>query len=181
MKYGFALLLASFFYCNAHAAEAERPKNIQVGIGSYAISIVYDNSFYGDDNLSGSTLALRGIFSDNFALQGNFYSTEHEDTSLLDNNGTDILVYFGSGLQSTGLKLYAGGGLFRETWDLLGYTVDFNGFQFSGGIGYNWDIFAIDFILSLRDSSDYEDFVSSGGGSVTAAAASGSLQFSARF
>jgi len=180
MKYGFALLLASFFYCNAHAAEAERPKYVQVGIGSYALSIVYDNSFYGDDNLSGSTLALRGIFSDNFALQGNFYSTEHEDTSLLDNNGTDILVYFGSGLQSTGLKLYAGGGLFRETWDMLGYKVDFNGFQFSGGIGYNWDIFAIDFILSLRDSSDYENFVSSSG-SVTAAAASGSLQFSARF
>lgn len=179
MKYSLTLLLVSLFSLNSYADETEQPKMLQVGFGTYAISIAYDESGWVDDELSGITFAVRGTPTNNFAIHANFYDTDHDDFSAINNTGTDIVVYFGNNLQSKGLKLYAGAGIFKETWELIGYKFDFSGFQLSGGIGHNWDNFAIDFILSLRDPSDYED--ENVGGSVTASAASGSLQVSARF
>lgn len=182
MKNLLALFLSSFLSFSAYADETADPKMLQVGFGTYVIVVGYDDAYYEEDVLTGITLAIRGSLSDNFAIHGNFYSTDHEDLSAIENTGTDIIAYFGKGLQSKGFKVYAGGGIFNETWELSGYEVDFSGIQFSGGIGHNWDNVAIDFMLSIRDPSDYEDFIyDSLGGSVTAAAVSGSMQLSARF
>jgi hypothetical protein len=50
----------------------------------------------------------------------------------------------------------------------------------SGGIGYNWQNVALDFVLAFREKSDYEDMLVGTGVNVDAAA-SGSLILSARF
>jgi hypothetical protein len=50
------------------------------------------------------------------------------------------------------------------------------------GLGYNWEKIALDFWISVRDASDYEDMVSdSVGFSSDAAASSGALMLGYRF
>ena len=182
MKITLAILFASFLPFITHASETENPKTLQVGFGTYALVIAYDDPYTGNDELSGTTLAIRAAVTDSFALHANVYSTTHDDDSLIDNSGYDIVAYIGSRLQSTGIKVYAGGGIYSETRELSSYEVDFNGLQVSGGMGYSWENVSLDFILSLRESSDYEQFIyDTLNISVTSAAVSGSLLLSARF
>jgi hypothetical protein len=92
-------------------------------------------------------------------FKGAYYSTEHDDFSDLEADGFDLALYLGTGLASKGFKAYVGGGIFNETWELFGAEEDFSGIQVTGGIGYNWDNIALDFIVGIRDPSDYEDFI----------------------
>ncbi|MCW8910782.1 MAG: hypothetical protein OQK76_09215 [Gammaproteobacteria bacterium] len=166
----------------AHASEAYDSKPLQIGFGTYAVVVAYDAPYLANDELSGTTLAIRAAVTDNFAFHANFYSTTHDTFSSIDSSGSDISVYFGRRLKYTGFKVYGGGGIFNDTWELSGYDVKFNGIQLSGGIGYNWEHISVEFILSLRDSSDYEQFIyDTLNTHVTAAAATGSLLVSARF
>jgi hypothetical protein len=80
--------------------------------------------------------------------------------SALDDTGTDLVIYFGTGLASHGFKAYTGGVIFTE----------------------NRDPVALDFVLGIRDSSDYEDFIQRALFiNADAAAISDSLILSARF
>jgi hypothetical protein len=165
---------------NALADEME--KKFTVGIGTYALNIAYDNAPAGsDDELSGFGLSASYAFADVFGIRGELYSLNHDDFSNIDDSGIDIVAYIGTNLAKQGFKAYIGGGLFNETWKFGPTEEDFNGLQLSGGIGYNWDVVALDFVLGIRDPSDYEDLLQSIGISTDAAAASGSLILSGRF
>ena len=182
MKMKLAVLLGLLLSFSSYTATAGDNKKLQLGFGTYAIVIGYDEPYYEDDELSGTTLAIRGVMSDNFAIHGNLYSTDHDDFSDIENDGFDLVAYFGNRLQSQGFKIYAGGGIYNETWELYGVEFDFSGIQLSGGIGHNWENVALDLMLSIREASDYEDFIfDNGGGNVTAAGVSSSLQIAVRF
>jgi len=181
MKTTLAILFFSFLPFITHASNIDDPKMLQVGVGTYALVIAYDDNT-ANDELSGTTLAIRAAVTDNFALHANFYSTTHDDLSSIDNSGIDVVAYIGKRFQSTGLKVYAGAGIFNETWESSNIEFDFNGLQLSGGIGYSWESVSLDFMLSLRDSTDYEEFIyDTLNVNVTSAAVSGSLLLSARF
>ena len=51
----------------------------------------------------------------------------------------------------------------------------------NGGLGYNWEVVALDFVLGIRGTSDYEDSLQDAGISSDVTAVSGSLILSARF
>jgi hypothetical protein len=183
MKLHILLIFASLITLLSLDAKAEGvEKKFNVGIGTYALKVAYDGPYLLDDDLSGIGISVSYAFSDQFALRGEYYTLDHDDISALDDTGIDLVIYFGTGLATHGFKAYIGGGIFNETWELLGYEEDFSGLQINGGIGYNWDPVALDFVLGIRDSSDYEDFIQRALFiNVDAAAISGSLILSARF
>jgi hypothetical protein len=176
MKFHILLIFASLITLLSLDAKAEGvEKKFNVGIGTYALKVAYDD-------LSGIGISVSYAFSDQFALRGEYYTLDHDDISALDDTGIDLVTYFGTGLATHGFKAYIGGGIFNETWELLGYEEDFSGLQINGGIGYNWDPVALDFVPGIRDSGDYEDFIQRALFiNVDAAAISGSLILSARF
>jgi len=158
-------------------------KPFTIGIGTYATTIAYDNSLLKDDELSGFSLSFGYAVFDQFALRGSYFSLEHDDLSDLESKGIDLLGYLGTGLATHGFKAFIGGGFFSDKWQLGSVSETFNGLQLSGGIGYNWDSVSLDFILGIRDASDYEDLVNQAFpfNPVSAVAVSGSLLLSYRF
>ena len=178
-----SLLLASLSLNANVTAAAETMKPFTIGIGTYFSTITYDNSLIKDDDFSGLALSFGYAVSDQFAFRGNYFSLENDDFSDLESKGIDLLGYLGTGLATPGFKAYVGGGYFSDKWELGSVDETFKGLQLSGGIGYNWNSVALDFLLNVRDPSDYEDSVNrtSFFNSVSAAAVSGSLLISYRF
>lgn len=175
--------LALFFLSNSAFADSinSGAKPFSIGIATYATTIAYDNSLYDDDEFSGMALSFAYAFNDSLAFRGTFFSLEHDDFSDLESSGYDLLLHFGTGLATTGLKAYIGGGLFKDQWELYSLEETFNGFQLSGGVGYNWEPVSLDFVLGIRDASDYENFVNGPFTNTSAAAVSASLILSVRF
>lgn len=164
---------------HTYAGEA---KNFSIGFGTYALVVAYNNDNYVNDELAGLSVSASYAFSDNVGMRGTYYSLDHNDIAALDDSGYDFIAYIGDGLQSRGFKVYVGGGIFNESWEIGDNSESFRGLQISGGLGYNWDSVALDFVLSLREPGDYEDVIFNNiGDSVNAAAASGGLIISARF
>lgn len=181
MRYAALLILLSSFNTTAtFAGDAEKP--FSIGIGTYSSIIAYDNSLYEDDELSGFSLSFAYAVSDMLAFRGTYFSLEHNDFSDIESTGYDLLAHLGTGLATHGFKAYIGGGLFSDKWESGAFSKTFNGLQLSGGIGYNWDSVSLDFILGIRDASDYEAFINENlPTDVSAVAASGSLLLSYRF
>ena len=174
------LLLLSFNVYADSSDDVEKP--FSIGIGTYGSVITYDQDSEEDDKLSGVSFSFAYAVSDIFALRGTYFSLDHDDLSALESKGVDLLAHVGFNLGSPGFKLYIGGGLFKDTWELGPVDKTFDGLQLSGGVGYNWDSVALDFIVNVRDASDYEDFVNDASGTnVSATAATGSLLLSFRF
>ena len=156
-------------------------KKLTIGAGAYALKINYENDYIDTENeFSGMGFAASYAFSNSFAIKGVYYTLEHDEHSEVEATGADVMLYIGSNLASHGFKIYIGGGAFSETWELGATEVDYSGVQFNFGLGYNWDPLAIDFVLGIRDTTDYEDDYSSSS-DTDIIAASGSLILSARF
>ena len=175
-----ALSLISFNAFSASGGGVAKP--FSIGVGTYRSVIAYDNSQAVDDELSGGALSFGYAVSDQFALKATYFSLEHDDNSSIKSTGYDLLAYLGTSLATPGFKAYIGGGYFSDEWELASFRKKFSGLQLSGGLGYNWDMVALDFILGIRDASDYEDFVNANSFvQVSAVAVTGSLQLSFRF
>lgn len=160
-----------------HAQEAV-PKHWQVGLGLYRSAVSYNNT--SDDEFSGGAISATYAMSDNVAFRGTIFSLEHDDFSEIESSGYDLVVYGGTGLLTQGFKIYGGGGLFKDTWEVFGFEEDFSGFQLNGGLGYNWDVIAIDLVIGIRSVSDYDDLANTFGSTVDAAISS-NLSVSIRF
>ena len=177
-----AVLAVSLSLLPLNAQAEEQEKKFNLGIGTYALNISYSNAFLSDDELSGFGLNALYAFTDNFAIRGEYYSLEHDDDSNLEVTGIDLVGYFGTGLATQGFKAYIGGGLYSETWTASGFNDEkIRGVQLNGGLGYNWEVVALDFVLGIRGTSDYEDSLQDAGISSDVTAVSGSLILSARF
>ena len=169
----FALLIST----SLHAQDG-LPKHWQVGLGIYNSAISYNDT--SDDEFSGGAISASYAATDNFAFRGTIFSLEHDDFSEVDSSGYDLVVYGGTGLLTQGFKIYGGGGLYKDTWEAPGFEESFSGFQLNGGLGYNWDVVAIDFVIGIRSISDYDDFANQFG--LTAdTAVSSNLSVSFRF
>ncbi len=160
-----------------HAQEAV-PKHWQVGLGFYRSAVSYNNT--SDDEFGGFAISASYAATDNFAFRGTIFSLEHDDFSEVDSSGYDLVIYGGTGLLTQGFKIYGGGGLFKDTWEAFGVDESFNGFQLNGGLGYNWDVVAIDLVIGIRSTSDYDDLANLFGSTVDAAVSS-NLSISFRF
>ena len=181
MKY-LPLLFLLFISNVVHSAASDPvDKRFSIGFGTYATVIAYDNSILSDDEFSGISLSLAYALSDILSLRGSYFSQDHDDISSIESTGFDFLGHVGLNMGSPGFKAYIGGGIFSEEWEVGSLSHTFNGLQLSGGIGYNWEAVALDFILNIRDASDYEDFASTVFNDVEAGAVSGSLLLSFRF
>ena len=175
-----AISIALVLPLNAQAEEPEKKFNL--GIGTYALNLSYSNAFMSDDEFRGYGLNALYAFTDNFAIRGEYYSLEHDDFSDFEVTGIDLVAYFGTGLATHGFKAYIGGGLYSETWSLPGVNDEkFRGVQLNGGLGYNWDVIALDLVLGVRGTSDYEELFQDAGINTDVTAVSGSLILSARF
>lgn len=151
----------------------------QIFIGPKALNISYDTSGAGDDELSGFQLGYSRVFQKYFEFRGSYFKLEHDDFSELSVDGFDLGLV--AGKVGSGFNIFGGAGFFTETWDNSS-SHDFSGLQLIGGIGYNWQHVGLDFILAVRDPSDYEDFVESVYGTNTSAgAASASINVGWRF
>ena len=159
-------------------AQGGEPKHWQVGLGIYNSTISYDNA--SDDEFSGGAISASYAVTDNLAFRGTIFSLEHDDFSEIESSGYDLVVYGGTGLLTRGFKIYGGGGLYKDTWEAFGVEKSLNGFQLNGGLGYNWDTVAIDFVIGIRDVSDYEDALITVGAIVDAVVSS-NLSVSLRF
>ena len=154
-------------------AEDQPGKKFSIGLGTYALTLYYDDSTLVDDEFSGIAISASYAFTDNVAVKGTYYSMDHDYFGALEASGIDLAVVGGTGLATNGFKIYGGGGIFNETLELSGFSdvEKFSGIQLVGGLGYNWDVVAVDLSLALRDADDYADFVGSvvgGTGTVTA-------------
>ena len=183
MKHLSTLLILLSISFNAYSdLGGQGEKQFTIGVGTYRSVIAYDTDFAGDDELSGISFSFGYALSDHFALRGTYFSLEHDDLSDLESTGYDLLAHFGMGLLKPGFKAYIGGGYFRDEWELASFSETFSGLQLNGGIGYNWESVSLDFILGIRDSGDYEDFINQNSSiQVSAVAVTGSLLLSYRF
>jgi hypothetical protein len=162
------------------SASGEQQKKINIGVGTYGLVIVNDSSVLDDDQLSGYTISGQYAFSDRFALRAAWYALDHRDFTNIDAQGFDLVAYIGSGLMSSGFKIYGGGGYYSENWETSGNSESFKGLQLGGGLGYNWQNAGLDLVLALRQTSDYEEVLATTGTAIDAAA-SAMLIVSARF
>ena len=179
-----ALFILLFLSASASAHPyGEALKHFTVGFASYNSVVTVEDP---DDNtedyeIYGFAASVGYAISDQFALRATFFSQE-EDDSEFDSSGYDLLVHLGINMASPGFKAYIGGGYFSDEWELDSYSRSFDGLQLNGGIGYNWESIALEFIIGIRDASEYEDFINEKAlQEYSAAAASGSLMLSARF
>ena len=178
MKIRIFIAITTLLISTSLHAQDGVPKHWQVGLGIYNFTLAYDNT--SDDEFSGGAISASYAATDNLAFRGTIFSLEHDDFSEVDSSGYDLVVYGGTGLLTQGFKIYGGGGLFKDTWEAFGVEESFNGFQLNGGLGYNWDVVAIDFVIGIRSVSDYDDFVSIVGVSADTAVSS-NLSVSFRF
>ena len=156
------------------------PKKITIGVGAYALLIANDSTALDDDQLSGFTASGQYAFSDMFALRAAYYALDHSDFTNVNANGFDLVGYVGTGMMTKGFKIYGGGGYYSESWETSGTSQSFTGLQLNGGLGYNWENAGLDFMLALRQTSDYED-VLVGSGIEIDVAASATVIVAARF
>jgi len=185
MKHISSILLLFIFSFSAHADfngydYVEKP--FSIGIGTYASKIIAEDDSVVDAEFGGVALTITYVFSDHFSLRGNYFSLEEDTFSNLESKGFDLLAYLGTGMANQGFKAYIGGGVFKDKWTGSANSKSFNGLQLSGGFGYNWESVSLDFLINLRDASDYDDYFNEGVTNKSdVGAASGALLLSYRF
>lgn len=173
-----AVSVALFLPLNAQAKE----QAFDLGIGTYALIISHPNASLSDDELRGFGLNVLYAFTDNFAIRGEYYVLNPDTDSGFKVNGIDLVGYFGTGLATQGFKAYIGGGLYSENFTATEINHEkIRGVQLNGGLGYNWEVVALDIVLGIRETSDYEDSFQAAGFNTDVTAVSGSLILSIRF
>ena len=148
---GFSLLMTS----PVHAGER---KHFELGIASYSSVVSNDEPGIGNDEYSGVALYLNGAITNFAAIRFLYAMLKHEDESV-NSNITELSLLFGNGLGHVGWKIYAGPGLFNDRQTMGGSSYNFNGRHSIAGIGYDTNSVSLDAWLTIRDPSDYEDFI----------------------
>ena len=158
MKINAYLLFSSLLYLLSFNTHAERElKHFNVGVGGSFLNITDDDNSSTDIDFSGSSFSLQYAFTDQVAVRAEAYSLEQENFSAIEINGAAVSLLIGIGLATEGVKVYVGGGVFTETVDFVLSEEDLTGLQATAGVGYNWDIAAVDVAVGVREPSEYED------------------------
>lgn len=171
-----SLLLAT--QVNGNELSTNTENHFSVGIGSYAFSLANDDHSDADQDFTGFNIAAGYAFNNHFQVRATYFSLENDDYSSLESKGYDVMAYGGTGFTEKGFRGYGGAGLFSDKWSVPGDSESLSGIQFGGGVGYSWGPAALDFVLTLRQADEYEDFVYQSG---TYFAMSGNLTVSYLF
>ncbi len=179
-RISFILLFSLFsFNCLAQAGNVAKP--FSIGGGTYGSTMASDD-FSNDIEFSGIALSFAYAFTDQLAFRGTYFNLDEDTQPELESRGFDLNLYIGANLATPGFKAYVGGGVFKDEWSVGSSKESFNGLQLSGGLGYNWESVSLDFVLNIRDASDYEDFINDGSFiNADVGVATGSLLVSYRF
>lgn len=151
-----------------NAMAEESGTKFKLGVGTYGLIIADDSSSVNshDEEFYGGAIVGTACFTKHVALRGAFYAAENDDDSKWDVSGGDLQLLLGTNFYK-GFNVFGGIGVFTETWEYDGGTIggvsvkadkDFSGAQASFGIGYSWSKVALDYVVNVRDTSDYEDF-----------------------
>lgn len=152
---------------NNNSDDTTLDKNFSVGVSSYRTTIATSFSGVDDVVFSGIALSASYGFTDYIGVQASLFSLESETNNTLSttqSDGYDLMLQFGTGLETAGFKGYGGLGLFKDEWSgATNYTgsLSFGGIQFGGGLGYNWDNISLDAGLNFRKASEYSGFIES--------------------
>lgn len=185
---GLIMLISLTIISSTSWCEEQAVKYNQVMIGSH--SIIIDNNISGaeEDEFSGFMIGYQRNITKNIAIRGGYFSDEHDNVSEIEASGIEAQILFGNNFINNGFYAYGGLGYFNEEWEYSGIDIDldFKGILLSLGLGYKWDQVVLDFIINVRDPSDYEDQLNSLYGyyyneSIDATAASGSFSIGFRF
>ncbi|SCX92079.1 hypothetical protein [Desulfoluna spongiiphila] len=164
---GLAVAVCMMMTAGNAMADESGPK-FKLGVGTYALIIADDSSQvnYKDAEFYGGALVGTACFTKHVALRGAFYAAENDDNSKWDVSGGDLQLLLGTNFYQ-GFNVFGGIGVFTETWEYDGGSIggvslkadkDFSGAQASFGIGYSWSKVSLDYVVNVRDTSDYEDF-----------------------
>jgi hypothetical protein len=160
------------------------PKIFNLGIGYYSLQIdkTYSDETYPYDTkrLDGVSFSAAYMFSDNVALRGTYYTLNQSDFIDADEDGWEVFAFYGSGLATRGSKWYIGGGYFRDQLNGATESNSFDGLQLGGGFGYNWERYAFEMLLTMRNTTDYDTHLGVSGTEINTAGVL-SLLLSARF
>lgn len=177
-------LAACMMITAGNAMASESGPKFKLGVGTYALIVAEDSSTYGGDDLDfyGGALVGTACITKHVAIRGAFYATENDDYSGsqfssmgvtvsgvdLEVNGADIQLLLGTNFYE-GWNLFGGVGAFFETAKITGDVAtgygstsvsveeDLSGAQVTFGVGYSWSKVALDYVVNVRDTSDYED------------------------
>lgn len=163
---------------NAEQANSTDEKKWSIGVGSYVFSITNEDNTNDDINFSGLSIATGYAVNNNFQIKGTYFSLENDEFSNVKSAGFDLMAYGGVGFSRKGFRGYGGAGFFSDKWSFRNGSDSFSGFQFGGGLGYNWGPAALDFVINLRQVDKYEDFFVNSGNYV---AVSGNLSIAYLF
>ncbi|VFQ44201.1 hypothetical protein [Desulfoluna butyratoxydans] len=164
---GLAVAVCMMMTAGSAMAE-EGGTKFKLGVGTYGLIIADDSSSVNshDEEFYGGAIVGTACFTKHVALRGAFYAAENDDDSRWDISGGDLQILLGTNFYK-GFNVFGGIGVFTETWEYDGGTIggvsikadkDFSGAQASFGIGYSWNKVALDYVVNVRDTSDYEDF-----------------------
>jgi len=156
LRLSILLFLLTYFL----SVTATELKKFSLGVGYYSLQLYDEAESYDSDRFNGLSLSASYMFTNRIALRGNYYKLSQSDFAYRDADGWEVLAFFGNGLATQGGKWYVGGGYFNEQWHASSVSNTFNGPQLGGGFGYNWETVALDMQLTLRDTGDYDDTLS---------------------
>jgi hypothetical protein len=160
---GLIMLISLTIISSTSWCEEQAVKYNQVMIGSH--SIIIDNNISGaeEDEFSGFMIGYQRNITKNIAIRGCYFSDEHDNVSEIEASGIEAQILFGNNFINNGFYAYGGLGYFNEEWEYSGIDIDldFKGILLSLGLGYKWDQVVLDFIINVRDPSDYEDQLNS--------------------
>lgn len=183
-----SLVLSSMAFADENATEqsteqstehtAEQPRHWSIGIGSYAFSVANDSSDGSDMDFSGFNITAGYAINNHFQVRGTYFTLDNDENSAVESSGFEMMAYGGVGFAESGFRGYGGVGFFSDEWSFSSESESMSGIQFGGGLGYNWGPVALDFVLTLRQADEYEDFMYETG---TYVAMSGNLSVSYLF
>lgn len=146
------------------ALAAENGPKFKIGVGTYDMIIAgdctSDNSDDREDaHFNGGAFVGTACLTKNVAVRGAFYATDYKDDSNLEMNGLDVQLLLGSNFYE-GWNAFGGVGYFSETleYDGSSFEKDFRGGELCFGVGYSWSRVTLDYVATVRDTSDYEDY-----------------------
>lgn len=171
-----SLLLSTHVMANDEVYQEETKWS--VGVGSYAFFITNDDNSDADYEFSGFNVTAGYAFNNHLQVRASYFLLEDDTYPAIDSKGLDLMVYGGVGFAKRGFRGYGGAGFYSDKWSNKYGSESFSGFQFGGGVGYNWGQVGLDFEVKLRQADKYEDLFYESG---TYMAMSGNLTVSYLF
>lgn len=165
-----------------NAMAGENGPKFKLGLGAFALVVSGDNSVQNEDmEFFGGAVAGTACINKHVAVRAAYYSAEDDDYSGyrnvlgrpipsvdLDVSGVDFQVLLGTNFYE-GWNFFGGVGAFYETVTVTDYLTvlsrtialrskdHLSGAQGTVGVGYSWSRVALDYMINVRDSSDYDE------------------------